>query len=73
MKKTASCIIALCFLFVVSLPANGQEEVYRGNVSSRVFHSSDCRYYNCSSCTATFKTREAAIQAGYRPCKICKP
>ena len=75
MKKTAICFIALCVLLVVFSPVTviGQEEVYRGNVSSRIFHSSDCRYYNCSSCTAKFDTREAAIKAGYRPCKICKP
>jgi hypothetical protein len=53
-----------------------QEEVgetYHGNASSHVFHDSTCRYYNCKNCTVVFKSREAAIKAGYRPCGICKP
>jgi len=44
-----------------------------GNIKSKIFHCSTCRYYNCKNCMAVFKTREEAIQAGYRPCKICNP
>ena len=46
---------------------------YHGNVSSRIFHAPHCRYYNCKNCTAVFKSREEAIQAGHRPCKVCNP
>jgi hypothetical protein len=46
---------------------------YHGNVSSKKFHSASCQYFNCSNCTAVFQTREAAIKAGYVPCKICNP
>lgn len=46
---------------------------YSGNTSSGIFHSSSCRYYNCKRCTAHFSNRNAAIQAGYRPCKVCRP
>jgi len=46
---------------------------YHGNVNSHVFHAPGCRYYNCQNCTAVFHSRQAAIQAGYRPCKICNP
>jgi len=46
---------------------------YHGNVSSKIFHKNGCRYYNCKNCTAIFKSREEAIQSGYRACKICKP
>ena len=46
---------------------------YSGNTSSGIFHSSKCRYYGCKRCTAHFSSREAAIQAGYRPCKVCRP
>lgn len=46
---------------------------YHGNTSSMIFHQSSCRYYNCKNCTMDFNTREAAIAAGYRPCKVCKP
>ena len=51
-------------------PASGG---YHGNVKSHVFHRSGCRYYNCKNCTAVFQSREEAIAAGYRPCKVCKP
>ncbi|WP_264981626.1 thermonuclease family protein [Pseudodesulfovibrio portus] len=46
---------------------------YHGNTSSHVFHRQGCRYFNCKNCTVNFQTREAAINAGYRPCGICKP
>ena len=47
--------------------------VYHGNVKSRKFHEPSCRYYNCRNCTATFQSREEAVQAGYVPCKVCRP
>ena len=46
---------------------------YHGNVDSKVFHRPGCRYYNCKNCTKVFKTRDAAIRAGYRPGGHCKP
>ncbi|MGA2937458.1 MAG: Ada metal-binding domain-containing protein [Syntrophobacteraceae bacterium] len=42
-------------------------------VRSHVFHRPGCMHYNCSNCTEVFTSREAAIRAGYRPCKICNP
>ena len=47
--------------------------VYHGHVKSLKFHSPGCRYYGCKNCTAIFNSRDAAINAGYVPCKICKP
>ena len=47
--------------------------VYHGNSKSYVFHHSGCRYYNCKNCVMTFETREEALEAGYRACKVCKP
>ena len=46
---------------------------FHGNSNSFIFHSSDCRHYNCKACTKYFETREDAIRAGYRPCEICNP
>jgi micrococcal nuclease len=46
---------------------------YRGNTQSFIFHKSNCRHFNCKNCTKIFQSREEAISAGYRPCKICKP
>jgi methylphosphotriester-DNA--protein-cysteine methyltransferase len=46
---------------------------YHGNIKSKIFHDADCRYFDCKNCVAVFDTRAEAIEAGYRPCKICKP
>jgi len=59
---------------VAALPRSAsQARDYHGNLESHIFHQASCRYYACKACTATFKSREEAITAGYRPCKICKP
>ncbi|WDP92406.1 MAG: thermonuclease family protein [Desulfobacter sp.] len=46
---------------------------YHGNVKSHSFHGPSCRHYNCRNCTRTFTSREDAINAGYKPCGICRP
>jgi len=46
---------------------------YHGNINSKVFHKPDCQAYNCKNCTAFFRTRDEALEAGYKPCGICKP
>lgn len=55
-------------------PRNKQSGLaYHGNIKSKKFHQSSCRYYDCKNCTVTFHNREAALAAGYVPCKICNP
>jgi len=44
-----------------------------GDTVTHVFHSPDCKDYNCRSCIVPFKTRDQAIRAGYRPCDLCNP
>lgn len=56
---------------VADAPAQAIE--YHGNIQSKIFHGPSCRYYNCGHCTKIFKTRKEAIDAGYRPCKVCNP
>ncbi len=46
--------------------------VYHGNIKSYAFHSPSCRHYNCKNCIKSFKTKEAAVYAGYRPCGNCR-
>ncbi len=46
---------------------------YHGNYKTKKFHEKECRYYNCSKCTKSFATRDEAVNAGYIPCKVCKP
>jgi len=47
--------------------------VFHGNQKSRVFHNQGFRYFNCKNCTVIFQSRQEAIQAGFKPCGICKP
>ncbi|WP_394699631.1 Ada metal-binding domain-containing protein [uncultured Pseudodesulfovibrio sp.] len=47
--------------------------VYHGNRNSHVFHQPGCRYFNCKNCVVVFSSLKQAIEAGFRPCKICKP
>ena len=44
-----------------------------GNTGTLVFHNSDCKYSKSKKCTAFFKTKDEAIQEGYKPCGTCKP
>lgn len=60
-------------LEVAVVQSNAQQTIYHGNVESKIFHKPSCRYYKCKNCTAKFSSREAAIKAGYRPCKVFKP
>ena len=53
--------------------AVGEVAAYKGNVKSKVFHQTSCKYYGCKNCTAEFASRRAATKAGFRPCKVCKP
>jgi hypothetical protein len=54
-------------------PRAKAEETYSGNTRSRKFHSSACRYASCTNCTAKFRTRQEAIDAGYSPSGCCRP
>ncbi|MCP4119161.1 MAG: hypothetical protein GY737_27905 [Desulfobacteraceae bacterium] len=47
--------------------------IYHGNIDSKIFHSSGCRYFNGKNCTKVFHSKNKARQAGFRPCKICRP
>ncbi len=67
--------LTVAVLSAQSIPAAqaAQNAVYHGNVQSHIFHQQVCTYYACKACTAVFATRKAAIDAGFRPCKVCKP
>ena len=57
----------------IKKPSRTKSGVYHGNIKSKIFHTSECKYYNCKNCTSDFQNREEAIKAGYRGCKACKP
>lgn len=53
-------------------PVSGE---YIGNNNSGIFHYAGCRYVArmAENHKVYFDTRDEAISAGYRPCKVCKP
>lgn len=83
MRKVFACVLFLLLLAVGSAaeerPAFQGKTLavaaaeYHGNRYSHIFHRPGCRYYNCKNCVVYFATRQAALKAGFRPCKICKP
>ncbi|MDO4486017.1 MAG: MBL fold metallo-hydrolase [Bacillota bacterium] len=50
-----------------------EEASYIGNVNSRKFHSPDCGGLPDEDNRVYFKTRDAAVKAGYDPCGRCNP
>lgn len=83
MRKVLVCIALLLALAVgaaaderpspvAAFPSVAAGE-YHGNRNSHIFHRPGCRYYNCKHCVVVFVSRQAALEAGFRPCKVCKP
>ena len=72
-RQLASIITMFAVLVFLAGGLAYASTVYHGNTKSHVFHAPGCRYYNCKKCVATFASREEAISAGYRACKVCKP
>ena len=60
-------------LLPVVTSAHAAEIVFHGNTNSGVFHGPWCKYYDCKNCRAIFRTRQEALEAGFRPCKLCNP
>ena len=78
MPRSLPVILAICCLLFSLSTAVGagnvaQKATYRGNAQSLIFHATACRYFDCKNCTAVFSTRQEALNAGYRPCKVCRP
>ncbi len=46
---------------------------YIGNKNTKVFHLPSCSYLPYPENRVYFNTRQAAVHAGYRPCKKCHP
>lgn len=63
------CLVAMAALSVHSRPT----PAYIGNVRSYVFHRQTCHHLPTAKNRTYFDTRAQAIDAGYRPCRKCKP
>lgn len=70
MKKALS----LALLLTLAVPCFA-EASYIGNCHSAIFHYEDCRFGSRTKEVnrVYFDTRDEAVDAGYRPCKVCKP
>ena len=60
-------------LFVFALAA--MAFAYIGNARSGIFHYDSCQYvYRMNDSNKVyFDSREDAVDAGYRPCRVCRP
>lgn len=49
--------------------------LYVGNRRTRIFHRADCRWAQKISPQnrVEFRSRGEALEAGYRPCRVCRP
>jgi len=47
--------------------------VYAGNLATHVFHRAGCRLYHSHPDDPEFFERNSAVEAGFRPCGVCKP
>ena len=52
-----------------------ETKMYPANSHSMVFHKEDCKYVEKISEKnyEVFFDRKEAVQAGYKPCKVCNP
>ncbi len=73
MKKFLAAFIAI--IVMTTAFATVLASSYVGNAKSRKFHYADCSMVNKMnpSNKVYMNTRDEAINAGYVPCKRCKP
>lgn len=71
--KNVKRVISLTLLFVFALVA--MAFAYIGNARSGIFHYDGCQYvYRMKNSNKVyFDSREDAVDAGYRPCRVCRP
>ncbi len=69
----ASNGLADVWLSLLTKPGADGTGDYIGNKSSKKFHLGTCKRLPAEKNQVRFKTREEAIDAGYQPCKVCKP
>lgn len=68
--RMAASVALACLLAGAGLALAAGE--YHANPTTKVYHNSGCKHYNCKKCTVVFTSAKAAQKAGYRPCGICK-
>lgn len=73
MKKIFAAIVAL--IVTATAFATVLASAYVGNSNTKKFHYADCSSVGKmnSANRVAFNTRDEAVNAGYVPCKRCKP
>lgn len=72
--RTAGILRALALVvlaYVVTSILMAGRKVLHGNHESLVFHEPGCRFYHARNCTELFRSRKAALAAGYSPAHCC--
>ena len=69
-------IVTMAFVLTLALlaatpgmTAQAEWPAYRGNVKSRIYHNSGCKYFNCKACTVPLASPQEARTKGFRPAK----
>ena len=81
MKRLTQLAIALMLAGTLAVPsgaapaAEKKQAAYVASAKREPFHKPSCEWAKKISPTnlETYKTRDEAIKAGHRPCKVCKP
>ena len=55
------------------VPEQEESETYIGNINTKKFHRVDCSRLPDAENQVMLDSYQAAIDAGYEPCGICKP
>lgn len=75
MKKKLFSLLSLILLIGMIAGSVALGSDYIGNSNTGKFHYADCRWVQKMSENhkVYFESREDAIDAGYVPCKVCRP
>lgn len=66
-------LVAIAGLSMSGYTAVKPAPAYIGNLRSCVFHRYTCSYLPAEKNRTSFSSRTEAIDAGYRPCRKCRP
>ena len=79
LTKLAVAVLILAGSFEIpvetALPADQKQPAYVASANREPFHKAGCEWAKKISTEylQVFKSREEAIKAGHRPCKVCRP
>lgn len=75
MKKKILLLMSLLLLVGMMASSDALSSDYIGNRHSHKFHYASCSYvpHMSDHHKVYFESRAEAIEAGYVPCKVCRP